>query len=99
MGCSRFTVAFVRGVRWPVALLGPAACALLAFGAMDLEVMSYAPLRIAHIDANAYAERSWSLFVAAKNPPPAVLRAVLALKAPTWISLGMLFALPFQRPR
>jgi hypothetical protein len=99
MGCSLFTVAVVRGVRWPVALLGPAACALLAAGAVRLEAMPDAVLHLARVDAAAYAERSWSLFVQAKNPRPVVLRAALALKAPTWISLGILFALPFQRPR
>jgi hypothetical protein len=97
IGFSLFTVAVLRGVRWQVALLGPAASALLSVGAMQLEAMPNTLLNISHVDANAYAETSWSLFVQAKNPPAAVLRAVLALKVPTWLSLALLFALPVLR--
>lgn len=93
---SLFTVAFIREVRWQLALFGSAASALFSVGVMHLEAMPNAPLSIGHIDARAYAETSWALFVNAKNPPAWALRAVLAIKAPTWISLGILLALPLQ---
>lgn len=96
---SLFTVAFVRGVRWPLALCVSAASALLSVGIAHLEVMPDVPLSINHIDPRAYAEKSWSIFVQAKNPTASVLRAFLALKAPTWISLGILFTLPLQPER
>jgi hypothetical protein len=99
IGCSLFTVAVLRGVRWQSALLGPAACALLCVGAVQLEAMPNTPLHINHIDAHAYAEASWSLFVQAKNPPAAALRAVLALKVPTWLSLAILFAVALRAGR
>jgi hypothetical protein len=95
---SLFTVAFVLGVRWPVALIAPAACAALSVVARNVGAPG-AVHGLIPVVARDYAEISWSIFVAALNPADPVLRAALVLKAATWIGLLALPVLAVRAAR
>ncbi len=90
---SVFTIAFVLGLRWPLALTASAGCALLAIAARFVERDAPAVHGVIPVVGRAYAETSWAIFTAAMNPGEPVLRALLFLKSATWLGLVALLVL------
>jgi hypothetical protein len=82
-----FTIAFVLGIRWPLALLASAGCAVLALASRFVERDAPAIRGSIPVVGHAYAETSWAVFTAAMNPAEPVLRAALILKSATWLGL------------
>jgi hypothetical protein len=99
VGLSLFTVAFVAGARWQWAAIAPAACVLLSVLARHIDGAPRTVHGLIPLVAGAYAETSWSIFVAALNPAQPELLAALALKLLTWSGLIALVVLALRAAR